>query len=68
MFYLGFKDVQMERFYEYIYREIKFRGSHLGLCPKKKGVNSPKILGIFLGVKDVQRERFHEYVGIFLGI
>ena len=49
MFYLGFKGVQMERFYEYLYSQIKFRGSHLGLCPKEKGVNSPKILGILLG-------------------
>ena len=50
MFYLGFKGVQMERFYEYLYREIKFRGSHLGLCPKKKGVNSLNILGTLRGV------------------
>ena len=50
MFYLGFKGDQMERFYEYLYNEIKFRGSHLGICPKEKGVNSPNNLGIFLGV------------------
>ena len=50
MFYLGFKGVQMEKFYEYLYSEIKFRGSHLSSCPKKKGINSPNILGIFLGV------------------
>ena len=49
MFYLGFKGVQMERFYEYFYSQIKFRGSHLVLCPKEKGVNSPNILGILLG-------------------
>ena len=49
MFYLGFNGVQMERFYEYLYSEIKFRGSHLGLCPKEKGVNSHNILGILLG-------------------
>ena len=50
MFYLGFKGVQMERFYEYLYSQIKFRGSHLGLCPKEKGVNSLKILVILFGV------------------
>ena len=50
MFYFSFKGVQMERFYEYLYSKIKFRGSYLGLCPKKKGVNSLKILGILLGV------------------
>ena len=50
MFYLGFKGVQMEKFYEYLYSEIKFRGFHLDLCPKKKGVNSLKILVILLGV------------------
>ena len=50
MFYFSFKGVQMERFYEYLYSKIKFRGSYLGLCPKKKGVNSLKILVILLGV------------------
>ena len=43
MFYLGFKGVQMEMLYEYLYSEIKFRGFHIVLHPKEKGLNSPKI-------------------------
>ena len=47
---MGFKGVQMEMFYKYLYSRVKFRGSHLSKCPKEKGVNSPNILDILLGV------------------